>query len=214
MWRDSNPLSFKGAHRCQYHGRIHEESFTYCRTVYWVHQSLHTGNFIKFWCNFLDRFVSVRTNFNLKVRYFKCVKIFLTSPAEIQNYIKKSICSTNLELSTEYTNHCIRATTITLLNDSGFESRHIVTVSGHKNQASLTSYCYNTSGILFNKAWFLQKRCTRLAAASDKVYQLLAHDRWLSPGTLASSTTKTGRHDIAEILLKVVLNTINQNRNW
>jgi hypothetical protein len=24
------------------------------------------------------------------------VKIFLTSPAEIQNYIKKSICSTNL----------------------------------------------------------------------------------------------------------------------
>jgi hypothetical protein len=26
----------------------------------------------------------------------------------------------------------------------------------------------------------------------------------------ASSTTKTGRHDIAEILLKVALNTINQ----
>jgi hypothetical protein len=48
----------------------------------------------------------------------------------------------------------------------------------------------------------LQKRCTRLAAASDKVYQLLAHGRWFSP---ASSTTKTGRHDIAEILLKVAL---------
>ena len=31
--------------------------------------------------------------------------------------------------------------------------------------------------------------------------------RWFSPGTLASSTTKTGRHDIAEILLKVALNT-------
>jgi hypothetical protein len=28
-----------------------------------------------------------------------------------------------------------------------------------------------------------------------------------SPGTPASSTTKTGRHDIAEILLKVTLNT-------
>jgi hypothetical protein len=47
--------------------------------------------------------------------------------------------------------------------------------------------------------------CTRLAAASDKVYQLLAHGRWFSPGTPASSTTKTGRHDIAEILLKVAL---------
>jgi hypothetical protein len=42
---------------------------------------------------------------------------------------------------------------------------------------------------------------------SDKVYQLLAHGWWFSPGTPASSTTKTGRHDIAEILLKVGLNT-------
>jgi hypothetical protein len=41
--------------------------------------------------------------------------------------------------------------------------------------------------------------------ASDKVYQLLAHGRWFSPGTPASSTTKTGRHDISEILLKVAL---------
>jgi hypothetical protein len=47
--------------------------------------------------------------------------------------------------------------------------------------------------------------CTQLAVASDKVYQLLAHGRWFSSGTLASSTTKTGRHDIAEILLKVAL---------
>jgi hypothetical protein len=50
-----------------------------------------------------------------------------------------------------------------------------------------------------------KKGCTRLAAAHDKVYQLLAHGRWFSPGTPASSTTKTGRHDITEILLKVTL---------
>jgi hypothetical protein len=56
-----------------------------------------------------------------------------------------------------------------------------------------------------------KKGCTRLATASDKVYQLLAHGRWFSPDTLASSTTKTGRHDIAEILLKVALNTKNQS---
>jgi hypothetical protein len=35
-----------------------------------------------------------------------------------------------------------------------------------------------------------------LAVASDKAYQLLAHGRWFSP---ASSTSKIGRHDIAEI---------------
>jgi hypothetical protein len=33
--------------------------------------------------------------------------------------------------------------------------------------------------------------------------------RWFSPGTPTSSTTKTGRYDIAEILLKVALNPIN-----
>jgi len=55
-----------------------------------------------------------------------------------------------------------------------------------------------------------KKGCTRLAVESDKAYQLLAHCRWLSPGIPASSTTKTGRHDIAEILLKVALNTKNQ----
>jgi hypothetical protein len=53
-----------------------------------------------------------------------------------------------------------------------------------------------------NTAWVrarlckLQKGCTRLAAASDKDYQLLAHGQWFSP---ASSTTKTGRHDISDM---------------
>jgi hypothetical protein len=65
-----------------------------------------------------------------------------------------------------------------------------------------------------NMAWVrfvnYKKGCTQLTAASDKVYQLLAHGRWFSLGTPASSITKTGRHDIVEILLKVALNTINQ----
>jgi hypothetical protein len=55
-----------------------------------------------------------------------------------------------------------------------------------------------------------KKGCTRLATTSDKVCQLLAHGQWFSPGTPASPTTKTGHHDIAEILLKVALNTKNQ----
>ena len=69
--------------------------------------------------------------------------------------------------------------------------------------------------MITNTAWVrarfckLQKKCTRLVAASDKVYQLLVRGRWFSP---ASSTTKTGRHDIADILLQVALNTIYQIR--
>ena len=74
----------------------------------------------------------------------------------------------------------------------------------------------NSCKPITNTAWVrarlckFQKGCNRLAVASDKVHQLLAHGRWFSPGTLASSTTKTGRYDIAEILLNVASNTINQ----
>jgi hypothetical protein len=35
---------------------------------------------------------------------------------------------------------------------------------------------------------------------------------WFSPGTPASSTTKAGRHDIAEVFLKEALNTKHQNQ--
>jgi len=42
----------------------------------------------------------------------------------------------------------------------------------------------------------------------DKVCQWFAADRWFSLGTPVSSFNKTDLHDIAEILLKVTLNTI------
>jgi hypothetical protein len=42
----------------------------------------------------------------------------------------------------------------------------------------------------------------------DRVCQWLATGRWVSPGTLVSSTNKTDRHDITEISLKVASNTI------
>ena len=77
----------------------------------------------------------------------------------------------------------------------------------------------NSCKPITNTAWIrarlfkLQKGCTRLAVASEKVYQLLAHGRWFSPGTPASSTPKTDRHDTAEILLKVAQNTINKSIN-
>ena len=47
----------------------------------------------------------------------------------------------------------------------------------------------------------------------DKVCQWLAAGRWFSPCTMVSSINKTDPHDIAEILLKVALNTHNPNHN-
>ena len=49
-------------------------------------------------------------------------------------------------------------------------------------------------------------------ALCDKDCKWLVTDRWFSPGTPVSSTNKTYHNDIAEILLKVALNTINQSK--
>ena len=54
----------------------------------------------------------------------------------------------------------------------------------------------------------IRARCTILC---DKVYQGLATGLWFS---LVSSTNKTDRHYITEILLKVALSTIKQTKQW
>ena len=46
----------------------------------------------------------------------------------------------------------------------------------------------------------------------DKACQWLVASQWFSPGTPVSSTKKTDRHDITEMLLKVALNTINHKK--
>ena len=46
----------------------------------------------------------------------------------------------------------------------------------------------------------------------DEICQWLTTGRWFSTGTSVSSTNKTDCHDITEILLKVVLNTITSNQ--
>ena len=55
----------------------------------------------------------------------------------------------------------------------------------------------------------IRVRCTTLC---DKVCHWLVTGRWFSPGATVSSTNKTDRHDITEILLKVALNTIKQTK--
>jgi hypothetical protein len=50
------------------------------------------------------------------------------------------------------------------------------------------------------------------ATSCDKVCQLLEAGWWFPPITPVSSTNNTDHQDIAEILLKVALNTIKQTQ--
>ena len=48
-----------------------------------------------------------------------------------------SACVTN----SLYTNHCVRATSMVLLEKAGFDYRAVCNITGHKNVQSLDSYC-------------------------------------------------------------------------
>ena len=70
-----------------------------------------------------------------------------------------------------------------------------------------------------NTAWVRARLCKLKKGALNSQPQVIKFTSCLpmvvglSPGTPASSTTKTGRHDIAEILLKVRFNSQNQSTN-
>lgn len=49
------------------------------------------------------------------------------------------------KLSRVYTNHCVRATSITALDNGGIEARHIMRASGHKSESSIRSYACRLS---------------------------------------------------------------------
>ena len=52
----------------------------------------------------------------------------------------KTISEEAPSLSTVYTNHCVRATAITLWSNAGISNRHIMAISGHRSEQSLVSY--------------------------------------------------------------------------
>ena len=48
--------------------------------------------------------------------------------------------SLRYNLSQRYTNHSLRVTGCQLLDDAGIEGRHIIRISGHKNEGSIKNY--------------------------------------------------------------------------
>jgi hypothetical protein len=53
---------------------------------------------------------------------------------------KMKCISLSAGLSPVYTNHCLRATSVTILDNAGFAARDIMTVSGHHAESSIKNY--------------------------------------------------------------------------
>ena len=57
----------------------------------------------------------------------------------LEHYMKFLMKDVTLSKKT-YTNHSIRSTVISTLNNSGFEAHHIIAVSGHKSESTIKQY--------------------------------------------------------------------------
>lgn len=91
-----------------------------------------------------------KTDPNAKSLFNRCVKDIDVNSHSIW-YTKQSLAKRtysgfmrdlckNAKCKNEYTAHCFRATAIQCLNDAGHELRHIMYMTGHKNEASIRSY--------------------------------------------------------------------------
>jgi hypothetical protein len=93
-----------------------------------------------------------KTDPNASSLFNHCLKPALVSPQDeslwfsdipVKQYqfsrFMSDICK-NAKCSKSYTAHSLRATAIQGMNDAGFEIRHIMHMSGHKNESSVRSY--------------------------------------------------------------------------
>ena len=102
---------------------------------------------------------------------------------------KKRVISQQAEWSTTYTNRSIRATTITILDRSGFEARHIMSVSGHRNESSIKSYSKTDENTKTNMAGSLMAVIDHKKSDTEKVvaFEASKHDRNEELGLLTNS---------------------------
>ena len=68
---------------------------------------------------------------------------FPLSYSTIENMMKN--ISTPAGIAPHLTNYCVRATSVTVLLEHNIEARHIKTVTGHKSDNSIESYCSRAS---------------------------------------------------------------------
>ena len=72
---------------------------------------------------------------------------YCNSPVGINTLANKmKHISTAAGCSKIYTNHCLRATCVTTLDQAGFPSRDIMAVSGHKSESSIKIYAKTSDG--------------------------------------------------------------------
>ncbi|XP_062597494.1 uncharacterized protein LOC134258910 [Saccostrea cucullata] len=111
------------------------------------------------------------------------------------------LISKEAKLATAYTNHSIRATCITILDESGYESRHIMGISKHKSETCLKHYSSKLS----------EKRKRDMSdALSRKIHVSKFHGSEVFPSRPSSSSVQsiTYSHGSSSMSLQPTSNAV------
>ena len=77
--------------------------------------------------------------------------------------------SVEAKLSYVYTNHSIRSTCITILDQAGIEARHIMAVSGHTSESSLRTYARTSTEKRNQLSALLSENTSNLSAKKPRI---------------------------------------------
>ena len=80
------------------------------------------------------------------------------------------VISQEAHLSCTYTNHCLRATSCTVLSDGGIHARHICKLTGHRNESSVAVYARTTP---IEKRWEMSNFLHSYGAPQAESYALV-----------------------------------------
>ena len=101
---------------------------------------------------------------------------------------KMNDISLQAKCSTHYTNHCLRATGVTVLDAAGCEARHIKSVSGHRSETSIRSYSRTGEDKKRKTSQILSANTSQNLTATSLQGSATATDRDHQPSTSSGST--------------------------
>ena len=109
----------------------------------------------------------------------------------------------------QYTNHCLRATSISTLQNAGFRDREIMSVSGHHSESSLKHYAMTTSETKENMSRAIAAAVDPKSAPSTSTGGAVDSKSAPSTSTGGTASERSESQEIRE--LNEILNEISNN---
>ncbi|KAK3727519.1 hypothetical protein QZH41_001174 [Actinostola sp. cb2023] len=116
--------------------------------------------------------------------------------------------SEEAQLSKLYTNHCVTATAITLWSNAGIPNRHIMAISGHRNEQSLSHYNTRPSTSQLRNCSEVLSR-SLVTGTSESDYTTIIHKEVQNHSLVVTQSDKTTANPFGSIFTNCTVQNVN-----